>query len=430
FYIKILVGKLPELKAGALENRDTFKDYLLHIPIFFALFLVPISYLSISPALIEIGKDLNTAPGNISLIFTFFPAGIVAGQLTSVFYNRRFKRSNIILTCYVLLFVINITLFFSKQLALFYVLSAIGGYLIGINYIQSTENILACKVKNKDRIITLMVTFYPLGALVAPLISSTFVKNNISWRYTYLVIAAVVVFIIMLYISISLKGQNKVIANSVQKITLKEIFVNRDINIIYFVTMLIAVIYIVGETVFTNWSPTYLRLAKNFNIQSAALGLTFFQTFIVLGRFIISTIAQKVNFKTILLSISGLALLSTVLFVLSNSKTLIYITISLAGLGFSAMYPMIVSSGSTLYNKGRGVLASFIFAIAYFGISMTPFITRSIAAVNLDFSVLVALIFTGTAALLIIFLIFFERSRLKNSYTKELMTGTKIDIQD
>jgi FHS family glucose/mannose:H+ symporter-like MFS transporter len=412
---------LSILNAEILENRDTFKDYLLQIPNFLAIFLVPISYLSISPALLEIGRDLGTAPGNISLIFTFFPAGIVAGQLTSVFYNRRFKRSNIILTCYVLLFIINIALFFSKQLVFFYILSAIGGYLVGINYVQSTENILACKVKNKDRIITLMVTFYPLGALVAPLISSSFVKNNISWRYTYLVVAAVIVFIIILYVFISLRGQNKIIANTVQKVSFKEIFVNRKVNIIYFLTLFIIATYIVGEIVFANWSPTYLRLAKGLDIQSAALGVTFFQVFVVIGRFIASSIVGKIKARTILIFISCLALISIVLFVLSDSKVFIYTTISLAGLGYSAMYPLLLSSGSTLYEKGRGVLSSMIFASAYFGIAATPFLTRKIGTFNLTFSILVALIFSGTATIMIVFLNYYEKYRL-NSPEKKSVT--------
>ena len=403
---------MPELNAATLENRDTFKDYLLQIPNFLAIFLVPISYLSISPALIEIGKDLNTAPGNISLIFTFFPFGIVFGQLTSVFFNRIFKRSNIILTCYVLLFLINIALFFSKQLVFFYVLSAIGGYLIGINYVQSTENILACKVKNKDKIITLMVTFYPLGALVAPLISSSFVKNNISWRYTYLVVAAVIVFIVILYISISLRGQNKIIANTIQKISFKEIFVNRKINLIYFLTLFTIATYIVGEVVFASWSPTYLRLAKGLDIQSAALGVTFFQIFVVIGRFTASSIVGKIKARTILLFLSFLALISIVLFVISDSKVFIYMTISLAGLGYSAMYPLLLSSGSTLYQKGRGILSSMIFASAYIGMAASPFITRKIGTFNLTFSILVALIFSGTATILIIFLNYYEKYRL------------------
>ena len=403
---------MAELKAGALESRDTFKDYLLQIPNFFAIFLVPISYLSISPALIEIGKDLNTSPGNVSLIFMFFPIGIVAGQLTSVFYNRRFKRSSIILSCYALLLVINIILFFSRQLTLFYVFSVIGGYLIGINYVQSTENILACKVKNKDRIITLMVTFYPLGALVAPLISSSLVKNNISWRYTYLVVAAIVVLIIILYVSIALRGQNKIIANTIQKVSFKEIFVNRKINLIYFFTLLTISIYIVGEVVFANWSPTYLRLAKGLDVQSAALGVTFFNIFIVIGRFIASSIVGKIKARAILIFISCLAMISIILFVVSDSKIFIYMTISLAGLGYSAMYPLLLSSGSTLYEKGRGTLSSLIFASAYLGIASTPFITRKIGSFNLTFSVLFALIFSVTATILIIFLNYYEKYRL------------------
>jgi len=403
---------LPELKAEALEKRDSFKDYLHQIPNFFAIFLVPISYLSISPALIEIGKDLHTAPGNISLIFTFFPAGIVLGQLTSVFYNRVFKRSNIILTCYIMMFIVNIILFFSKQLALFYILSFIEGYFIGINYVQSTENILACKVKNKDRIITLMVTFFPLGALVAPLISSSFEKNDLSWRYTYLVIAAAVVVVAILYITIALRGQNKIIANTIQKISFKEIFVNRKVNLIYFLTLFTIATYVVGEMVFSTWSPTYLRLAKGFDIQPAALGVTFFQIFVILGRFIASSLVGKIKVRTILIFLSFLALISIVLFVLSDSKFFIYLTISLVGLGFSAMYPLLLSSGSTLYVKGRGVLSSMIFASAYIGIAASPLITRKIGSFNLTFSILFALIFSVTATISIIFITYYEKYRL------------------
>ena len=410
---------MKEINNSSIENKDTFRDYILQLPNFLALFLVPITYLSITPALIEIGKNFNTAPGNISLIFTFFPAGIVAGQLTSVFYNRSFKRASIILTCYALLILLNIILFFINHLAFFYILSIFGGYLIGINYVQSTENILACNVKNKDRIVTLMITFYPIGALIAPLISSSLVKNNISWRYTYLIVAAITIMIMILYISISLKGQNKIIANTVQKISMKEIFVNRKINFMYFMTLFIAATYIIGEMVYANWSPTYLRLAKGFDIQSAALGVTFFQIFIVIGRFAASSIVGKIKVRTILLFISCLAIISTALFVASHSKFFIYATISLAGLGYSAMYPLLLSSGSTLYNKGRGILSSLIFASAYSGITAAPFIIKSFAAYNLNLSVLSAMIFAGVAALMILLLVIYEKYYLNKTDTKE-----------
>lgn len=402
-------------KSTITTEKDTFKDYILQLPNFLAIFLVPITYLSISPALIEMGKDFHTQPTNISLIFTFFPLGIMAGQLTSVFYNRKFKRSTIILACYSLLILINLSLFFVNHLYVFYILSIFGGYLIGINYVQSTENILACNVKNKDRIVTLMVTFHPIGAIIAPLISSSLIKNNISWRYTYLVVAIVTIIVMILYASISLKGQNKVIANTIQKISFREVFVDRKINFMYFMTLFIAAIYIVGEIVYANWSPTYLRLAKGFDIQAAALGLIFYNIFIVLGRFIASSIVGRVKPRIILLTISCLAIISTALFVSSHTKIFIYATICLAGLGYSAMYPLILSTGSTLYSKGRGVLSSLIFASAYTGITSAPFIIRGIAAHNLNMSVLIAMMFTGVAAIMILVLVIYEKYYLNNA---------------
>ena len=98
-------------------EKDTFKDYILQIPNFLTFFLVPISFLSIAPALIEIAKELDTTPETMNLVFTFFPAGMVAGQLTSVFYNRRFRRSLIIMTSYILLIFLNLSLFFAQHFA-------------------------------------------------------------------------------------------------------------------------------------------------------------------------------------------------------------------------------------------------------------------------------------------------------------------------
>ncbi len=191
---------------------------------------------------------------------------------------------------------------------------------------------------------------------------------------------------------------NKIIANTVQKVSFKEIFTDRNTNIKYVIILLIVTIYIMGETVFGNWTPVYLRLAKGLDIQSAALSVTLFNIFIVVGRFIASSLAGKIKANTILLSISVLAIVSSVFFVFSDTKLFIYLAISLVGLGYSAMYPLLVSSGSTLYKKGQGTLSAIIFAAGYGGKTITPFITKATADKNLTISILVAMIFSGIAA--------------------------------
>jgi len=391
------------------KTWDLIKAYLHQIPNFLTLFLVPITFLSIGPALIEMGKDFGRTPENINLIFTFFPAGMVAGQLTSTFWNRRFKRANIITSAYSILTAINIYLFFAKNLYVYFILSIIGGYLLGINYVQSSENIIACNIKNKDRLFILMITFYPFGALVAPLISSNLVNNNISWRYTYLIVAILIFITLILYILISLRGQNRIIAEEIQKTSVREIFVDRQKNIIFIITLFIAAVYVASETVIATWSPTYLRLVKGLDITSAAFSITILMICMIVGRIIVSIIVGKVKAKMIMVVLSGIAIVSIIFFVLADTKSRIFIAMAIAGIGFSAMYPLIVSSGSTVYKKGRGLLASLVFASAYLGKTLAPYITKLIANLNLTFSITVALIFSGVSTLLIIFLIFYER---------------------
>ena len=404
---------------ASLKNRinawDSVKEYLLQTPNFLTLFLVPIAFLSIGPILIEIGKEFNTTPGNINLVFTFFPAGMVAGQLTSTFYNRRFKRSAIILTAYAIMIVINLYLFFSKNLYVFFVLSMISGYMLGINYVQSSENILACSIKNKDRLFILMVIFYPIGALVAPLIGSSLINNGISWRYTFIITAILILMTAVLYILISLRGQNKIIAEDVQRVPFKEIFVSKQKNIIFLTTLIIVAIYVASETIITTWTPTYLRLAKGIDINSAALSITVLMVFMIAGRIIAAIVAGKFKAKIIMLLLSVIALISIIFIFMANTTFLVFAAMAVAGIGYSAMYPLIVSSGSTIYEKGRGFLASIIFASAYFGKTLAPYITKLIAEFNLSFSITVSLIFSGVSALLILFLVLYER---KNNIKK------------
>ncbi len=394
---------------NSINIWSSVKGYLLQTPNFLTLFLIPIAFLSIGPILIEIGKEFNTTPANINLIFTFFPMGMVAGQLTSTFYNRRFKRSTIILTAYSIMLAINVYLFFSKNLYVYFILSLFEGYMLGINYVQSSENILACSIKNKDRLFILMLSFYPIGALIAPLISSGLINNGVNWRYTFIIIAILILLTAILYILISLRGQNRIIAKEVQQVPIKEIFVNRQKNIIFVVTLLMVAIYVISETVISTWTPTYLRLAKGLDINSAALSITVLMIFIIVGRIIAAIVAGKFKAKIIMLVLSAIAIISVIFVFMANTRFLVFAAMALAGIGYSAMYPLIVSSGSTIYEKGRGLLASIIFASAYFGKSLAPYITKLIAEFNLSFSITVSMIFSGISALLILFLVLYER---------------------
>ena len=183
-------------------EKDRFIDYLAEAPNFLTVFIFSIFYNVASLMLIEISKSTGIATTNLSLVFTFYTIGVAIGQLTSVIYNRKFKKIQIILAGYVLTIPIAIIISFNSNLILFYILYLISGYLLGVIWIQAIQFVLENKVKNKDRIVTILLSFYPIGALVSPFISSTIIRMNLSWRFAYYVIVFLIVLNMILYVLI------------------------------------------------------------------------------------------------------------------------------------------------------------------------------------------------------------------------------------
>ncbi len=75
---------------------------------------------------------------------------------------------------------------FFRMVFLFYLSYFFIGYFVGVVWIQSLEDLLVSKVKNKDRIISFGLSFYPLGAVISPVIASTIIDLGFDWRFIFL----------------------------------------------------------------------------------------------------------------------------------------------------------------------------------------------------------------------------------------------------
>jgi len=370
-----------------LLEKDRFIDYLAEVPNFLSVFIFSVFYNVASLMLLEISKSTGIATANLSLVFTFYTIGAVIGQLTSVIYNRKFKKIQIILAGYVLTIPIAITISFNSNLILFYILYLISGYLLGVIWIQANQFVLENKVKNKDRIVTILLSFYPIGALISPFISSTIIRMNLSWRFTYYIVIFLVVLNMILYVLILARRKEEAKDDSNSRLGFKEIFTDKSKNIIFFLALLSIVFYCASETVVATWAPTFFRISRNLDIQSTGYALTLFWLFIVIGRGITLFIAGRVKAIKIMLVISILAIISMVTVVFMHSQILIFVFIAAAGLGYSAMFPLLVSTGSTLYDRGRGILATGLFIASNIGITIAPFLTKFSSSVNMVLSI-------------------------------------------
>ena len=366
-----------------IKTGDTFLSYLKELPNYMTIFIVTVFFVVAGPMLIEMSRTTGHSTGDLSLIFTFFSTGLVAGQLTSVFFNRKFKKITIILFGYILIIVMMVLLANISNLYFFYILYLLSGYTSGVIWIQATKYILENKIKNKDRLTTIFLSFNPLAYMAAPFISSNLINNGISWRYAYYIMAGLAVIILALYMVLKHDWRGRILNPEEERIPFRKIFYNRRLNKIFILGALALFFYWISEAVIAVWSPTFLRSEKLFDIQTAGFAISIFWLAVLGGRIIISFLAGKIRTNFIILALAVLAAAAMSVFIPLKTTYGTLIAIGFAGLGCSAIVTLGISSVGTIYEKGRGVLASLLFAIASTGTSVAPLMTRSISRLNM-----------------------------------------------
>ncbi len=394
-----------------IHEKENLRDYLKEIPNFLTVFVVPFYFLTISPMLLEMSAGTGISTGDLSLIITFFTIGIILGQLTSMLFNRKFNRLTIITAGYIFIILLLLALLFTNSIAIFYILYLLLGYAAGVIWIQSTGYILENRIRNKERLTTIFLSFYPLGSMTAPFIGSTLIRNGLSWRYYYYIAAAASLVILLLFLVLKRRKEHSITRDE-EDIPVRKIFFNRNINIIFAIGCFILFFYCISEGIMVVWAPTFLRTVKSFDIQHAGLAVSIFWFAVLMGRLIVSVFAGKIKTNHILLSLSIIAIASMMIFIPLDSVTASLIAVGFAGLGHSAIITLGVASAGTVYIMGRGILASIVFAAINSGTSLAPFITKYVSRADMTLSVAMAPLFMGFTLIFIVLKMIYERKVL------------------
>lgn len=363
--------------------------YLIETPNLLSIFIFSIFFNIASPILLEISESAKISPENSGLIFSFFAIGAVLGQITSISFNKKFQKLNIILFCHFILLIFTIILSFTSNFILFYILYNVSGYLLGVISLQANQYILESKVKNKEALITVFVTFMPVGAFVAPIISSFIIGRNLDYRYMYYIMAVFIIINIILYaVILGRRRKQDIIIKENSKFLLKDIFNSKSKNIIFILVISAICFYACSETIVANWVPTFFRLTSDFTVQNASILLNIFWLFIIIGRIIsimISPIIKSINLM-IIGSIIAVIVLVAILFVDSEYIYIIYLLIAFAGLGCSSIYPLLYTMGATLYKKGIPFIITILFISTNIGKILGPIVAKLASEIGLIFS--------------------------------------------
>ncbi|MBN1298407.1 MAG: MFS transporter [Actinobacteria bacterium] len=376
-----------------MRLRENIKPYIVEIPTFLTMMFYSFFLMSLSPILLDISLATGFNIDNLNLVFSFFVFGGIAGMLTSSMWNRLFYRKYIIICGYSLIIVLMLFPSFSKIIAFFYISYFLAGYLTGVVWVQALEQLLAGNNPNKEMLMTFSLSFYPLGAVVSPAISSFIISKGLDWRTIYAVSA---IFILLIIISFIFTGRKKTyFAEQKNKSNESPVnFKNKIFIVVFILTAFVLFTYMAAQTVIVSWAPTYFRVLRGFDIYSASVIVSVFFIANFMGRATISFLIKKIDPELMLIAISFLCLLSTAFIVFINNKISVYVFLFLMGLSASGIIPLSVISISKKSRFIRqGVMIAILFASGDIGAMLAPYVIKLVYEKSLKFTIFTALVF-------------------------------------
>jgi len=216
------------------------------------------------------------------------------------------------------------------------------------------------------RLMNMVEGFFAVGAIVGPAIVATLIRSEISWKWLYIVAAAICAVLIV----IASRIQYPEVKGAQRSTTVAEIVVVfKDPMALGFSFLIM--LYVATEVAIYVWMPTYLANYDGPTRWLPAYALTIFFVLRALGRFLGAWLLGHLSW-TVALLISSLAIFLCFLISIVWGVAQAAWLLPLSGLFMSIMYPTLNSKGISCFPKAQhgaaaGVILFFTAVAAVLG---------------------------------------------------------------
>ncbi|HMB73510.1 MAG TPA: MFS transporter [Gammaproteobacteria bacterium] len=294
--------------------------------------------------------------------------GIAAGALLLGFLADRLGRKPTIIVGLVLYGFTSLLFAFGNNFGFFVVLLGLAGLGISVFKIGALALIgdISASTHSHTRIMNTVEGFFAVGAIVGPAIVATLISTGMSWKWLYVIAAAICVVLIVMAARVNYP---QTVKPSVRADLRQGLKIMRD-PLALGVSGLI-VLYVAVEVAVYVWMPTYLLGYEGSFAWLPAYALTLFFVLRAGGRFLGAWFLTHVTWTTAL-ALFGLAIflcfLGSLVFGVEAAAWLL----PLSGLFMSIMYPTLNSKGISCFPKSQhgaaaGVILFFTAAAAALG---------------------------------------------------------------
>lgn len=136
------------------------------------------------------------------------------------------------------------------------------------------------------------------------------------------------------------------------------------------------------EMVISGWSATYLTEVVNVESRQAVFLLSLYWLSLMIARVALGKLLKSFSNKKVLTISLLIAITGSILMITAESKTMAVTGLALTGLGFAAVFPLVLAFVGDTYSKLSGTAFSVVLAFGLIGGMLFPYITGIVAELS------------------------------------------------
>lgn len=209
--------------------------------------------------------------------------------------------------------------------------------------------------------------FFAVGAIVGPAIVATLLAEGLSWKYLYVIAAAICA---LLLVTASIARYPATIAATGAASLMQTLRKMRDGYALGFSSLIM--LYVAVEVAIYVWMPTYLQNYAGPSPWLAAYALTIFFVLRAAGRFLGAWLLRKLSWSAVLAAFSAAIFACFAGSLYGGADYAVYL-LPLSGLFMSVIYPTLNSKGISCFPRSEhGAVAGVILFFTAFAAAAGP----------------------------------------------------------
>jgi len=311
-----------------------------------------IAFLSQGALKLEIAKSFGITTSELQYLFTIFSTASMIMVVSNKFLLEKISIKTEILASSLSILIGVFLMVLSTNTNFLMIGLTLGGLGIGIYISLASYLIINTFSEDRNRKLNFLHFTYSLSAVLTPMIAAILIGLNLSWNIVYIILLSFVVFVMIL----GAKTDFREITPKKEEIEVKS---ESKWGIRVYLSALLLFLYVFSEMIFSYWIVEYM-IDKGARGGEAKISLSIFWLFIAIGRFLVGKYGNKFKVSDIVVFLLTVSFISYFSLMFLDGVFGIYVLVGILGLGFSSLYPSIVSLGTEDKKNVSPSLMTFI----------------------------------------------------------------------